>query len=122
MKIKILSTLALLGSLILIGGAGCATSNALVPKSVIHVTDATGKKLDIELPKDMEAESIALERMTNGSISLEIKKIKVRTNPDVIGAAGAAQADAIAKLTDLCAKLLETAEKGAIKSVVPIPK
>ncbi len=100
--------------------AGCA-GNRLVPKSKISLTDASGKKVNVELPKDMEAGDINFARATDGGISLAIHNIKVRTNPDVINAAGAAQAEAISKLTELCTKLLEAAEKGAVKSVVPVP-
>lgn len=118
---RIFLTLVCSAALMLV--SGCATSNRLVPKSVIHVTDAQGKKFSIELPKDLDAESIEFTRLAAGDISFTIKKIKVRTNPEVIGAAGLAQSDAIKAGGNIALegfKLgLDAAKTGAVKTVVP---
>jgi hypothetical protein len=85
---------------------GC-TSNHLVPKTKIHWNKSGAS---IELPKDMEADNITVSKATNG-VSIDIKGIKVRTNPDVVGASGTAQADAISAAGNVALKAFEAGKK-----------
>lgn len=102
----------------LVLATGCA-SNRLVPKSVLEVRGADGKSFRLELPKDMEAESISLTKDEGGLPTFLIQKIKVRTNPEVIGAAGAAQADAINAAGDVALKAFQAGQKLASPTSAP---
>lgn len=74
--------------------SGC-TSNYLVPKTTIAIKGDNGRSYKLQLPKDMSASNISLTIGTNGLPLFSVTDIKVRMNPEVIGAAGTAQADTI---------------------------
>lgn len=98
---------------------GCATSNKLVPKSLLEIRDPQGKTYRLELPKDMTADKISLSRDKDGMPVFEIIEIKVRTNPDVIGAAGVAQSDAIEATGKVFEKAYQMGLDATKKSLTP---
>lgn len=100
MKLLIVSICAVL--------TGCVSSgNQLVPKTKIRADFKNGTA-DVEMPKDLTAEAIEFDK-SGTDISVRIRNIKVRTNPEVIGAAGQAQTDALQVQGD---NMLKAFEKG----------
>lgn len=101
-------------------------SNELVPKTVIDWNPKTGE-FHAELPKDHSLAGGNLSRQTNGCLDLSLTNLNSKTNPDVIGAAGSAQAEAIkasAEMYKANMQFLTEAIKliaPAAKSVAPIP-
>lgn len=101
--------------LIILIFSGCA-SNHLVPKTTIMVRDEQGKRLDIELPKDMKAGSVEISKTQDG-LRLFISNIEVRTNPEVISTAGDAQQQVIDRLS----QSVENLSVIAAKAFIPAP-
>jgi hypothetical protein len=97
--------------------AGCRTSNGLVPKTIFDLRDQNGKHIRLEAPKDLKADKISITRNEDGLPTVTIEKLDARTNPEVIGAAGAAQSDAIKASGEL---ILKAIDKGI--QLAPVPK
>jgi hypothetical protein len=95
MKLKILIplTLVVLAAVLLSGCA--ATPRDSIPASVISA-NINGKPASCVLPKDVEFSSLEFRAETNGTVLLDIKNLKARTNPDVVSMSGESYAKAIA--------------------------
>jgi len=85
---------------------GCAsTPRDSIPASVISA-NINGKPASCVLPKDVEFSSLVFRAETTGAVSLDIKNLKARTNPDVVSMSGESYAKAI------------TAQGQALKDVI----
>lgn len=95
---------------------GCASQQ--VPRS--QITFDLGKGTgSLSLPKDAEIEGLDIAVGTNRLVTVKIKKMKVKTNPDVVGASGAATAQVIQASGEVFQKGIEAGIKGAAKTVIP---
>ena len=70
---------------------GCRSIRDEVPATQFSVF-LNGKPASFSGPKDLTADSITFNAKTNGEVSLEIKGLAAKTNPDVITMTGSAQA------------------------------
>lgn len=70
---------------------GCTTVRDAVPATEFSAY-LNGKPARFTGPKDLKADSITFRAETNGAVSLEIKGLDAKTNPDVITTTGDAQA------------------------------
>ncbi len=112
---KYLSLLSIVAAL-----AAVATLSACQAPKVrdsVPATEIHGKlgnaPFDFVGPKDLAVESIHISAETNGAVTLDIKNLNAKTNPDIISMSGEAQAKIITAQGDSNAKAFEAGTKAA---------
>ncbi len=106
---KILSLILVL--VLVLAFTGCTTVRDSVPATQVK-GDLNGHPFSFTGPKDLVLESLDVTADTNG-VSLHIKNLNARTNPDVITTTGEAQAKMISATGDAVTQALGAAGKAA---------
>lgn len=95
-------------ALMILSVTGCIRDS--VPRS--HIAGSlAGKPVVLDLPKDVDLESLVLSAETNGTVNVTMKGLKTRMNPDVITTTGDAQDKMIKTIFDGAQSLIQSAPK-----------